>query len=409
MSKIKLLVISDSIQVPSGVGIQCNKLLAGLLKTGQYDIVQIAGSLVPLDPRPFYYNGIKLYNTSDGYGNPALLRAVMKEERPDIVLAFSDPRFFFYLFLMDNEIRTQSKLVFYHTWDNEPFPKFNLPWYSACDEIVLISKFSYDLLSANGVACENIPHGYDPSEFYPLPPEVSNKYRQDILRSANNAAANFIIFWNNRNITRKRPGDVLAIFKEFSRRHPDTMLIVNSTPLDREGTDIVSLWRDFAYTNSPIVFNFQRITSERLNVLYNVADVTLNIAYNEGFGLCVGESLAAGTPVIATHTGGMPEQMSDGQSEFGILLQPDVRELFGVPGAPYIYRDYVSSESVLRALEQAYQETVSGIWKKKYGVPGREHIIQNFHIDSTVKKWHDLLPRVHVTPSTFKPWRMSIH
>jgi len=411
MGKIKLLVISDDIRMPSGVGIQAYKLLTGLLKTGEYDIVEIAGSLFPYKRiEPIIYKGIKLYPVSNGYGDQNIVRQILNIEKPDILLAFSDPRFFYYLFLIDNEFRTNTKLILYHTWDNEPFPKFNLPWYSACDKIVMLSKFSYDLLSKNGVGCEFIPHGCDPSEFYPLPEDILKTEKDKICTLTGKEHIDFIIFWNNRNITRKRPGDVLYVFKEFYKDHPNSFLLLNTVPIDKDGTDLVHLYTDLNMNSSPIIFNFDRVTSDKLNLFYNVSDVTLNISYNEGFGLCVLESLCAGTPVIATRTGGMTEQIenSSENKQFGALLEPEVRELYGIPGAPYIFRDFVSYDKILNALDKAYKLKKEGNLKK-LGLEGREYVIKNFNIDNTIKKFDELLHEVYNSPITFKKWKWSIH
>ena len=45
-----------------------------------------------------------------------------------------------------------------------------------------------------------------------------------------------------------------------------------------------------------------------MNYLYNIADVTINIASNEGFGLGTCESLMSGTPIIVNVTGGLQDQ-----------------------------------------------------------------------------------------------------
>ena len=42
--------------------------------------------------------------------------------------------------------------------------------------------------------------------------------------------------------------------------------------------------------------------------LYNIADVTINIASNEGFGLGTCESLMCGTPIVVNVTGGLQDQ-----------------------------------------------------------------------------------------------------
>ena len=51
-----------------------------------------------------------------------------------------------------------------------------------------------------------------------------------------------------------------------------------------------------------------RLDEKEMNILYNVADVTINIASNEGFGLATAESLMAGTPIVVNVTGGLQDQ-----------------------------------------------------------------------------------------------------
>ncbi|MFA5394958.1 MAG: glycosyltransferase family 4 protein [Methanogenium sp.] len=430
MDKTKVLLISDSIQRPTGVAIQSLKLCKGLLKTGKYQVIQIAGGDHSSPSAPIYFEGVKLYTTEKPYGDPQLLRYIMAVDKPEVVVAFSDPRFFTWLFQMDNEVRDKARLVFYHTWDNYPFPQFNLPWYASCDEVVMLSNFSYQLMSSNGVNCRCIPHGMDPTEFYPLDEESIKKARQDfIAQSHAKGPVNFVVFWNNRNIYRKRPGDILWAYKIFSEKHPDSMLVLNTDIADREGIDLMHFIDD-QHITAPIIFNPQRIPSHQLNVLYNISDVTVNIAYNEGFGLCVAESLCAGTPVIVTETGGMTEQArtvihhpaidpgiegNDGKGcpehdevvEYGKVLAPDARSMFGTVGAPYIFQDIVDSSSLVKALEEAYQGTKEGTWKKKIGPLGREHIIQNFHIDTTIRLWDEFLQGLLKKPSSYNRWKVT--
>jgi len=404
MKRIKVLFVTDDIRLKSGVGIQAYLLMKGLLRTGDYELVSIAGSLIQQNPNPVNFEGVRLYPTGDGYGNPQLLRAVIQKERPDITVLFSDPRFFIYAFAMDNEIRQATKLVFYHTWDNEPFPKFNLPWYSACDKIVMLSKFSYNLMNSNGVDCECIPHGGDPTEFYPLDEE-------EIVQAKNTLFNNFlekpefVLFYNNRNIYRKRTADVIIAFRRFWNKYKKSALVMNTTAIDRDGTDLVTLMKNVEVNMAPIIINQNKISSYELNRLYNIADVTINVAFNEGFGLSCMESLLAGTPNIAVSTGGLSEQMTDGEKEFGILLKPTVRTIYGQVGNPYIYQDFVSIDDIQNAFELAYQMKRNGTLKK-LGLDGREHIIKNYNINTTVKLWDDLLKRVYNQPSNYKRYEL---
>ena len=51
------------------------------------------------------------------------------------------------------------------------------------------------------------------------------------------------------------------------------------------------------------------VEQKLLLLLYNVADITIVPSYSEGAPLVIPESLACGTPVIATNVGGNPEYL----------------------------------------------------------------------------------------------------
>ena len=49
--------------------------------------------------------------------------------------------------------------------------------------------------------------------------------------------------------------------------------------------------------------------SKYINILYNIADVTVLPTSNEGWGLALTEAMMAGKMIIANVTGGMQDQM----------------------------------------------------------------------------------------------------
>ena len=57
-----------------------------------------------------------------------------------------------------------------------------------------------------------------------------------------------------------------------------------------------------------IIFSTNKLSSQHLNYLYNIADLTINLASNEGFGLGTCESLMSGTPIVVNVTGGLQDQ-----------------------------------------------------------------------------------------------------
>lgn len=401
----KVLVITDDIRIKSGVAIQAHKICAGLVKTGKYTVSVMGGALQARSAQPVMVDGVKVYPVRE-YGTAQQLRDVFSTETPDIVLCFSDPRFFEYVFNMDNEIRSTARLLLYHTWDNEPFPDFNLPWYSACDALIMISKFSFQLFQKHGLECYWIPHGINEAEFRPLTTDERDKARKHLLAAAGIIAPiDFLVFFNSRNISRKRPGDILLAFDEFSKTHPRSALLMNTEAATMDGPDL-RLVVERLCTSPNIILNFTKISTEELNKLYAISDVSINISHSEGHGLSVTESLSAGTPVIATATGGMTDQLQTPEGVAGILLTPAVRNLFGTPYAPYHYYDYVSHTDVVNALTEAYNQctTTPNQWALK-GEIGRRHILAEYNETKGVQMWDELLASVLQRPSKYQRFK----
>jgi glycosyltransferase involved in cell wall biosynthesis len=357
------------------------------------------------------FERIRIYPTDKGYGDVTIFKSILQREKPDIIVFFSDPRFFTWAFIIDNEYRFASKTVFYHTWDNPPFPKFNQVWYSACDQLVLLSKFSYNLMHDNGIDCKCITHGGDPNEFFPVESDQRTEFRKVVFKNIP-FDPEIVFFYNNRNVHRKRTGDIVMAFKTFQKAHPKSVLLMNTAPVDMDGTDLGTMIKQVEPSDAIIIINSNKISAADLNKMYNVADVTFNVATNEGFGLSCMESLLAGTPNIACATGGLIEQMSDGETTFGVLLKAAVRTLFGIPGNPYIWQDWVSIDQMVDAMETAYTalhspspDGKSNRWEK-LGQLGREFIIKEYDIKSTVAKWDELLKGVMAAPSKYKRFDM---
>jgi glycosyltransferase involved in cell wall biosynthesis len=195
--------------------------------------------------------------------------------------------------------------MYYNIWDSLPDPMWNAPFYASCDLLLSISKQTYGInkrvLKKYGMEKEDwaykyIPHGVS-KLFKPLPSDDSNlvkfkeKYGLDKY--------DFVVLWNNRNIRRKVPGDMILAFNEFAERYQDKklLLFMHTQPVDDNGTDISEVIKhngkfgEYKFTDA-------RFSTEELNLFYNSGDVILNIASNEGFGLASCEALRAGTPIV---------------------------------------------------------------------------------------------------------------
>jgi len=143
MKKKKILVLADHPLSPSGVGTQTKYFIEALLKTGRYQFICLGGAMrhndysqIAVDPWGQDFRVIPV----DNYGSPEIIRSILQKERPDVLWFMTDPRFYEWLWEIENEVRSLVPMVYYHVWDNFPAPEYNGKWYRSTDEIVAISK-----------------------------------------------------------------------------------------------------------------------------------------------------------------------------------------------------------------------------------------------------------------------------
>lgn len=181
--KIKVLVLSDHPLSPSGVGTQTNYMIQSLLKTGKYQFICLGGAVKHQDYRPVKlqeYGDDLIIFPVDGYGTPDLVRSFLKVHKPDVAWFMTDPRFWTWLWNFENEIRQNVPMVYYHVWDNYPYPKFNKAYYESNDKIVTISKVTSDIVRtvAPSIDEEYLPHAVHPEIFKPLAEEEYKEFAQ---------------------------------------------------------------------------------------------------------------------------------------------------------------------------------------------------------------------------------------
>lgn len=251
-----------------------------------------------------------------------------------------------------------------------------------------------------------VPHGINEKYFYPIHKdhEEYNKlleYKQNMFGGKD---YEFVVFYNSRNIHRKRPGDVILAFRDFCDRigkekAKKTALIMHTQAVDGNGTDLRAVKQaltDPEYVN--IYFSQNKIDTMQMNILYNIADVSVLMSSNEGWGLSLTESMMSGTMIIANTTGGMQDQMrfedEDGNwikfteefpsnhrgtfkkhGRWAVPVFPSNISLAGSPTTPYIFDDRCSFEDVGQAIQQVYN--LSKEERDANGMAGREWVTSN--------------------------------
>ena len=402
--KKKILLLSDDLRMSSGVGTMSREFVLGTLK--HYDWVQIGGAIKhPEEGNVIDISesvqkdlnipdaSLKIYPIS-GYGNDEILRNIMNIEKPDAILHYTDPRFWVWLYQMEHEVRQNIPIFYYNIWDDLPYPHWNEPFYESCDLIMNISRQTVNIVKnvrrkkpTNEWDNTYVPHGINHETFMPVNSlhkdyDTFKKFKHHMLGGKE---YEFVVFWNNRNIRRKLPGDVIMAFKTFcdmigKEKAKKCALVMHTQKVDDNGTDLPAVVENLLEDWMTVIFSEDKLDNNQMCWLYNSIDVTINIASNEGFGLGTCESLMCGKPIVVNVTGGLQDQCGfkkeDGTyltvddytdefqsnhrgkykecGEWAFPVFPSNLSLQGSPPTPYIYDDRPRYEDAAEGLKYFY-------------------------------------------------------
>ena len=155
MEKPTLLLLSDDLRSTTGVATMSREIVYGTLD--KYNWVQIAGAkkhsdhgkILNMNDSIRKLTGVSdakltLYPT-DGYGTEDLLYTIIARENPNVIVHFTDPRYWEWLYALESQIRRKIPITYLNIWDNLPFPMWNKPFYETCDALFSISKQTYNI------------------------------------------------------------------------------------------------------------------------------------------------------------------------------------------------------------------------------------------------------------------------
>jgi glycosyltransferase involved in cell wall biosynthesis len=415
----KIMLISDDLRVHSGVATVARELV---LNTAQhFNWVNIAGAIQhPEKGKRFDLSSDTNKNTgltdssvflypTDGYGNPDFIRQMIAMEKPDAIMLITDPRYFEWLFMIENEIRRMMPIIYLNIWDDYPAPLYNKAFYESCDALLAISKQTKlinELVlgeKAKNKVIEYVPHGLNHEMYYPIEKEDELKELEEFKSNLfGGKEKDFIIFFNSRNIRRKQIPDTMLAFKIFLDTLPKEKaekcaMIMHTEIVSDHGTDLEAV-RKVLFPNYPeaIYFSANKLDNKQLNQFYNIADAQILLTSNEGWGLSLTEAILAGTVIIANVTGGMQDQMRF-EDEYGnwytptpklpsnhtrrlknhgswaFPVYPTNRSIQGSPKTPYIWDDRCTAEDAAARISEVYD--LGREMRKELGKTGRHWAI----------------------------------
>ena len=394
--KKKILMLSDHALSTSGVGVQSRFLINGLVDTGKYTFRQFGAAMKHQDYRVKKVSDDFIIKPTDGFGDPDMLRLALATENPDMVLIFTDPRFFHWLFAMEDEIHQTCPIGYWHVWDNKPYPEFNDMYYEATDLLACHSHHTYEQIHPKyPEKTYFVPHTVPSDVYYEFTEDEKSRAKEKWLPNKQDW---FTGFWINRNARRKRPNDLLWAWSKFVDRleqeegHRKAVLLMHTDPFDQEGPNLLAL-REYFGLQDNVVFSTERIGFEQCNEYYNIADFTINVSHSEGFGLSTLESMMTGTPIIAPMTGGQTRQVVDHRTggQNGIALPIEFQTMVGNQSVPYILEDYVSTDTIAEALLDMYHIKKLPRGYKMLCERVKEYANHEFNYENRIQQWDNLI------------------
>jgi len=340
---------------------------------------------------------------NNGYGDADQIRKLIKEIKVDAIFLITDPRYFTWLFQIENEIRKEIPIIYLNIWDDYPAPMYNRAFYESCDALFGISKQTVNINKlvlgekSNGKILKYVPHGLDTNVFFPV--DGKDKDYKNFKNQIGIQDDDFVLFFNSRNIRRKQIPDTLLAFKYFKDQLPEDQqskvkFLLHTELRSEHGTDLVAI-KDYLFgeDDKSILFSTSKLSRQQLNYLYNIADAQILLTSNEGWGLSLTEAILTGTPIIANVTGGMQDQMrfvdNNGDwftpdvevpsnhtgkykehGKWAFPVYPTNRSIQGSIPTPYIWDDRCRAEDAAERIMEVYN--LSKEERTARGMEGRE-------------------------------------
>ena len=324
--KFKLLLASTHLHQVTGYSKISWGIIRQLSKVDWLETVhfgfQKIGAGIPQGYRP-YPSNIRVIDAAaeekpleQGFGFKQL-PDVIRKEKPDIVMIYNDMSVVG-RFLMEIEksgIPRNFKVWVYcdqvYNIQLQPFiDMLNMK----VERIFAFSSFWKQTLKDQGITrpVDILLHGFEADVYKPLP-------RNEIRKKMGLPENAFMILNVNRNQPRKRYDLLIMAFVELLVKYPTkpVFLMCICDKGDKGGWFLFDIYQrelklrgvNVDQFGNRLMLSSQEMSfrDEDINVFYNMADIGINSADGEGWGLCNFEQMGVGVPQVVPNVGGFKE------------------------------------------------------------------------------------------------------
>lgn len=322
--KKKLFYCGDTPSVTTGFGNVARHVLSRVVD--KYDITVFGVNEYYVNPKPLPVRIISALpnGQNDPYGKQKFIEFVTDENNkfdiwflqndihswgwlPELLAILrakgNDPHIFTYT-VVDSPVRRED------TWFFSCVDVAGIPSQHGINEILKVNPdVKYKL--------RYIPHGIDSTEFFPLPSNIVNKFRETTMGCSPDT---FLISNVNRNSARKDIARTLLYFSALREKHENIKLYLHMQRDEESyrGWDLNRVidtnkvkFKDIAF---PEKFSTnQGVDTSVLNLIYNASDMVISTTVGEGFGLSCVEAMAAKTLVMMPDHSSLSELMANGR------------------------------------------------------------------------------------------------
>ena len=306
---MKILWLSQSPNAPTGFGTVTRYVCPGLAARG-HDVTILEWSEKPREAQPTRWQNCTLYPIKS-HDVEQLLND-LRQFQPDVLIILAEAAWVRHIVnpAIINFMHTAGILwALYYPLDSDMgknrLPQRLVDTLKTVDLPVAMSRYSRDIILANGIEPAYIPHGVDTNVFQPPADKDGAKRHLGY-------EGKFVVLSDARNQPRKMLPRTLEIFRRFALGKDDVILHLHCDPDDpaarvpnycydlRSDIDFLNLTEKVSLNNDINMSIPRAIPLEQLAKIYQASDVHLLASWGEGFGLPTLQAAAAGVVPFAS-------------------------------------------------------------------------------------------------------------